>query len=88
MKALYDNQLRTLTLGVLSLAAVVAFGVLHFLGLRVVHITIAAGDSAGESHIIATALKTVIERQHPRIRVQVLETGGTTDSLRRLEQGQ
>lgn len=55
---------------------------------RTYFVRIAAGDSRGESFVIATALKTVAERHHPRLRITVQETGGTTENLQLLERGQ
>ncbi|MGY6216710.1 TAXI family TRAP transporter solute-binding subunit [Methylolobus aquaticus] len=83
-----DNRLRVVILGALSVATLIVFAVVHYRNARNVDVTIAAGNLTGESYLLASALKTVLERHHPEIRVQVLETGGTTDSLRRLEQGQ
>src|ERR1019366_1957757 len=51
------------------------------------HLTMAAGSSSGESYILGTALKRVLERRYPNIRITLLETGGTVENLRMLEEG-
>ena len=51
-------------------------------------ITIAAGSAEAESFVMMQALKTVAARYYPRIKVAVLETGGTGDSLKRLDKGE
>lgn len=50
-------------------------------------LTFAAGSVSGESYIIGSALKTVVERHYPRVQITLAETGGTVESLQRLEQG-
>jgi TRAP transporter TAXI family solute receptor len=54
---------------------------------RTEHITLAAGAPSGESYILGNALKTVVERHHPRIRITLLETGGTVENLSMLQDG-
>jgi uncharacterized protein len=51
------------------------------------HLTMAAGDSRGESYILGQALKTVVERHYPRIRINLVQTGGTVENLAMLDQG-
>jgi TRAP transporter TAXI family solute receptor len=48
---------------------------------------LAAGSASAESYIVCTALKTVVERHYARIKIAVVETGGTVESLRMLEGG-
>ena len=50
-------------------------------------IVIAAGDVKSESYILIQAIKTVVERRHPYLRVRVVETGGTAESLALLNSG-
>jgi uncharacterized protein len=47
---------------------------------------LAAGDSQGESYIISEAIAKVVER-NSNIKIKVIETGGTADSLKKLEAG-
>lgn len=54
---------------------------------RTQYLTLAAGDSSGESYILGSALKKVVERHYPRIRITLLETGGTVQNLEMLEEG-
>jgi TRAP transporter TAXI family solute receptor len=54
---------------------------------RTRYLTLAAGDSSGESYILGSALKKVVERHYPRIRITLLETGGTVQNLEMLEEG-
>lgn len=88
LNAVYENRVRVLILCLLSVAAVIVFAAVHYRGNRGVDVLVAAGDATGESHLIAAALKIVVERHHPEIRITVIETGGTADSLQRLERGQ
>jgi len=50
-------------------------------------IVIAAGDARSESYILTQAIRTVVERRHPYLRVRVLETSGTAESLALLNTG-
>jgi hypothetical protein len=54
---------------------------------RTQHLTLAAGASSGESYILGTALKAVVERHYPKIHINLLETGGTVENLQMLEDG-
>jgi uncharacterized protein len=54
---------------------------------RTQYLTLAAGDSSGESYILGSALKTVVERHYPRVRITLLKTGGTAENLAMLEAG-
>lgn len=84
---LNPNKVRLLVLCVLSTALVVVLGVSFYRSFKAYHVTVAAGNRTGESYILSSALKTVVEKYHPRIRLTVLETGGTAENLRLLEQG-
>lgn len=64
----------------------VAFGV--YRSTIVYRLRFAAGASTGESYILATALKTVVERHDSHVRITVVETGGTVENLRMLDRGQ
>jgi TRAP transporter TAXI family solute receptor len=55
--------------------------------LRTQHLTLAAGSPSGESYILGNALKTVVERHYAKIRIILLETGGTVESLHMLDDG-
>ena len=51
------------------------------------YLTLAAGSSSGESYILGNALKKVVEQHYPKIRITLLETGGTVENLQMLENG-
>ena len=50
-------------------------------------IVIAAGDARSESYLLTEAIRTVVERRHPYLKVQVVETRGTGESLALLNSG-
>jgi len=54
---------------------------------RVYNVTLAAGSRTGESYLLGQAIKAVVARHRPNIRIDVLETGGTAESLALLESG-
>lgn len=54
-------------------------------GQRVI---IAGGPAKADSFIILTALKTVVERNYPRISITLLDSAGAPDSMQRLERGE
>lgn len=72
---------------VFSLAVIGFVAWLAWQGSRIHRLTIAAGSTSGESYILSAALKTVVERHNPRVRVDVVETGGTVENLAMLEDG-
>lgn len=51
------------------------------------HLTLAAGSAQGESFVIAQALASVTQRYFPNIQILVLQTGGTSDNISKLEGG-
>jgi uncharacterized protein len=77
--------LSIILVSIVSLIAVAVGTWFYFSQRRVEHLTIAAGGATGDSFVISTALKTVIERHNPNLRITVKETGGTSDSLKLLE---
>jgi uncharacterized protein len=81
------NHILRLALGALSLTLIAVLAVAGWQGSRTQHITLAAGASSGESYILGNALKTVVERHYPKIRITVLETGGTVENLTMLQAG-
>jgi hypothetical protein len=81
------NHILRLALGALSLTLIAVLAVAWWQGSRTQHITLAAGASSGESYILGNALKTVVERHYPKIRITVLETGGTVENLTMLQAG-
>ncbi|MBW4606797.1 MAG: TAXI family TRAP transporter solute-binding subunit [Hassallia sp. WJT32-NPBG1] len=68
----------------LSLVALTTSRVVGY--LTAPHLILAAGDSEGESYIISEAIQKVVERRS-NIKITVIATGGTADSLKKLEEG-
>lgn len=60
---------------------------LGFAPSKIQHLTLAAGSSSGESYILGNALKKVVERHYPKMRITLLETNGTVENLQMLEDG-
>src|SRR3984957_15869317 len=81
------NRVLRITLVALSLCLMGGLGIAWVQGSRTEHLTLAAGASSGESYILGSALKTVVERHYPRIRITLLETGGTVENLQMLQDG-
>jgi uncharacterized protein len=88
MARLDINRVAQVTLFVFTVGLVGFLGILWLRQSRTQTLSLAAGASSGESYILSSALKTVVERHYPRIRLNVLETGGTVENLRMLEAGQ
>ena len=82
------NRIVELGMVALSLAILGFILFLVYEQSKVRRVTIAAGSPTGESYIMCAALRTVVERHNRGVRVTLLETGGTVESLRMLEQGQ
>ncbi len=75
------------TLGVLSVGLVgFTIGAIIWQN-RPRKIKIAAGNTTGESYIIAQALAQVVKNHHPRYWIEVVETAGTKESLQILQEG-
>lgn len=72
----------------ISAAFVVFVAILVYRNSKTQTLTIAAGSSTGESFIICEALRTVVERHNPALRLNLRQTGGTVESLRLLETGE
>jgi TRAP transporter TAXI family solute receptor len=73
--------------GALSLIIVAALAFTLLRRSRPQRFVLAAGSSTGESYIIGDALKKVVEQHYPRIRITLLETGGTVENLQMIEDG-
>ena len=81
------NRVLRITLVVLSLGLIAILAIVWLQQSKTEHLTLAAGAPSGESYILGNALKTVVERHYPRIRITLLETGGTVENLQMLEDG-
>jgi TRAP transporter TAXI family solute receptor len=81
------NGLMRAGLAVISLG-LIAFPVIVWMQQsKTVTLTLAAGARGGESYILGNALKRVVERHYPKVRIDLLETGGTVENLRMLDSG-
>ncbi len=87
MAKLDFNRLTQLTLAALTLGLASGLAVIFLQRSKTEYLTLAAGTSSGESYILGNALKTVVERHYPRIKITLLETGGTVENLQMLEDG-
>src|SRR5271156_5073529 len=87
MAKLDFNRLPQLMLAVLTLGLVGGLAIVFLQRSKTEYLTLAAGTSSGESYILGNALKTIVERHYPRIRIALLETGGTVENLQMLEDG-
>jgi len=81
------NRIWEIASVLLSVAILVFLANLFYQRSKVQHVTIAAGSPTGESYIISAALRTVVERHYPGIRIKLLETGGTVENLALIEKG-
>src|ERR1700756_5659767 len=87
MAKLDFNRVLRMTMVVLSVGLLVGLALAAWQRSKTEHLTLAAGASSGESYILGNALKTVVERHNPKVRIALLETGGTVENLRMLEDG-
>lgn len=78
---------KTVVIGLFS----ISFGFVGWVGAdlwgrnRTYQLVLAAGDSGGESYILAKAIEAVIEAKVPRVKIDVQATNGTSDNLKQLE---
>jgi len=87
MARLEFNGVVRVALVVLSVGVIGGVAVALVEGSNTKQLTMAAGARSGESYLIGSALKKVVERHYPKIRLTLLETGGTVESLRMLSAG-
>jgi TRAP transporter TAXI family solute receptor len=87
MAKLDFNQVLRVALVTVSLGLIAVLAIVWAQGSKTETLALAGGASSGESYILGQALKTVVERHYPRIRLTLLETGGTVENLSMLEDG-
>src|SRR5580698_6693427 len=87
MAKLDFNRVLRLMLAVLSLGLVSVLAGVFLQRSKTDYVTLAGGSSSGESYILGKALKTVVERHYPKIKISLLETGGTVENLKMTEDG-
>ena len=81
------NRVVQVALAALSLGIILVLVIALTRQSRKETLTVAAGAPSGESYILATAVKAVVEQHYPRVRLNVLQTGGTVENLQMLEDG-
>jgi len=69
----------------LGLIAAVTWHLVH--RNQVNHLTLVAGNRDGESYILSQAIEKVVEANNPKIKIDLQETGGTTENIKLLEEG-
>mgnify|MGYP005844790583 CR=1 FL=1 len=82
------QKIALLVLSIVSLQLITLGGLYLFSRNRVQKLVIGAGLEQGESYILAQALKQVLDKQQIGIELEVRDTGGTSESLKLLEQNQ
>lgn len=87
MPKLDFNRVLQLMLAALSLGLAAVLATVFWQRSKTEYLTLAAGSSSGESYILGNALKAVVERHYPKIRITLLQTGGTVENLQLLEDG-
>lgn len=87
MTKLDFNRVLLIAIAALSLGVIAVLVVVWLQASKAQRLTLAAGSSTGESYILCNALRGVVERHYPRIRITLLETNGTVENLRMLEDG-
>jgi TRAP transporter TAXI family solute receptor len=81
------NRVMEVGLILLSLTILGFVGTALYQNARTRRLTLAAGSPSGEGYIVCAALRNVVGRHNPRLKITLLETGGTVESLRMLEDG-
>jgi TRAP transporter TAXI family solute receptor len=79
-----------LVFGLLAVATAALLGwggLIAYDRVRDREVVIAAGDARSESYILTEAIRAVVERRHPYLKVRVVETRGTGESLALLNSG-
>ena len=74
-----------LVLGGLSLGLLLGLLLNAISSARVYRLKLAAGDPSGESYILSQAMAAAIRQEHPKIQIEVVQTGGTSRNLELLK---
>src|SRR5580693_979479 len=88
MAKLEFNKILLIAVGAVSVIVLGGLTIALILSSRTRHLTLTAGAKTGESYILSSALKNVVERHFPKIQIKLLETGGTVENLQMLSVGQ
>ncbi len=86
MPRLSISRIVQVALAILSLGLIAFLGAGVYQSSRVRILRAAAGSSNGDSYILLSALKKVVERHSSKVRIEVIETGGTVENLHMLEE--
>ena len=82
------RQIALLILGGLSLGLLLWLALSAFSSTRVYRLKLAAGDPKGESYILSQAMAQAVNQEHPKIQIEVVSTGGTSDNLKMMKDSQ
>ncbi len=82
-----DLGTKAISIGLLTLSVgAIGWSAAELWGRNRSHrLVLAAGSKTGESYILAKAIEKVVEKQSPRLQIEVQETKGTTENLEKLE---
>jgi uncharacterized protein len=80
------NRVREAGLILISIILIGSLLAMLYQHSKVRRLTVAAGSPTGESYILCSALRVVVERHYPQIRITVVETGGTVENLKMLDE--
>lgn len=80
-------SIKALLVVALAFVAAMGGGLLLLEGTAAHRVTIAAGSKDGEAYAVARALGEIVERHHPDIHVEVVETVGSLQNVELLESG-
>jgi uncharacterized protein len=81
------NRVLRIVIALASLGIAAGLATAWWQQSKIQQFTLAAGASSGESYILGDALRKVVERHYPKIRISLVETGGTVENLQMLEDG-
>ncbi|WP_084776867.1 TAXI family TRAP transporter solute-binding subunit [Anabaena sp. PCC 7108] len=78
---------------ILLIPLLLSLGFMGFLAIHIIidinqvhRLTIAAGSKQSESYILSQAIAQVIAKHEPKIQIQVIETNGSEDNIKLLEE--
>ncbi len=80
------TKLVLLSLGCVSIGLVAAVTWQLVSRNMVYRLTLVAGNRDGESYILSKALEKVVEENQPHIQIDVMETGGTAENIKLIEE--
>jgi TRAP transporter TAXI family solute receptor len=81
------ERLNILFVTVFALILVGAAGYVYLDTVREEHLIIAAGARSSEGFRLVEAIAQVVGRHHPELEIEVIETGGSLDNSRLLDEG-